>query len=191
MRDHDFDCPRLISRESVFDQVADSVEHQHVLYLEFGVYEGHATRYWSQRLKHPETRLHGFDSFEGLPDAWGPHKKGHFATGGQVPTIDDPRVQFFKGWFEQTLPNYVVLPHKVLVLLMDADLYSSTITVLRYLRPHIRKGTFIYFDEMHEMEHEPRAFDEFARESGLTFRAVAADRTLAHVFFECCGPREP
>ena len=33
-------------------------------------------------------------------------KKGLFSTNGQPPQIDDPRVKFFKGWFEETLPHY-------------------------------------------------------------------------------------
>ena len=45
------------------------VQDQRVLYLEFGVFRGRTIRYWSRKLRHPETRLHGFDSFEGLPDA--------------------------------------------------------------------------------------------------------------------------
>jgi hypothetical protein len=68
---------------------------------------------------------------------------------------------------------------------MDADLYSSTIYVLTKLRPHIKPGTLIYFDEMNHLEHEPKAFDEFVAESGLKFRGVAADKTLAFVVLEC------
>jgi hypothetical protein len=38
---------------------------------------------------------------------------------------------------------------------------------------------------MHHVEHEPRAFEEFMRESGLRFRPLVADRTLTHACFEC------
>jgi hypothetical protein len=70
---------------------------------------------------------------------------------------------------------------------MDADLYSSTIYVLRFLRPHIKQGTYIYFDEMTHVEHEPRAFEEFMKESGLKFRPVSGDKGLDSVFFQCEG----
>ena len=40
---------------------------------------------------------------------------------------------------------------------------------------------------MNHVEHEARAFDEFVQESGLTFRPVCADKTLAFVAFECTG----
>ena len=39
-----------------------------------------------------------------------------------MPVINDPRVKFFKGWFDQTLTTYSVLPHDVLVVNLDADL---------------------------------------------------------------------
>jgi hypothetical protein len=68
---------------------------------------------------------------------------------------------------------------------MDADLYSSTIYVLRHLRPWIRPGTYIYFDEMEQVDHEPRAFGEFIQESGLRFRGVSAHISFMHAAFQC------
>jgi Macrocin-O-methyltransferase (TylF) len=186
MRDHDFQpTSRLRDRWEVFDTVAACVRDQRVLYLEFGVFEGASIRYWASKLHHPDTRLHGFDSFEGLPETWGPHVSGHFTTGGRIPVVDDPRVAFFKGWFDEVLPTYQPPPHDVLVIVLDADLYSSTRLVLTQMRPHIRPGTFIYFDELNHVEHEPKAFDEFMSETSLHFRLVCADRTLAFAFFEC------
>jgi O-methyltransferase len=156
-----------------------------VLYLEFGVFQGVATRFWSRALTHPQTQLHGFDSFEGLPEKFGPWVDRSFDVQGSLPVIEDKRVQFFKGWFDQVLPGYSVPPHELLVINMDADLYSSTIYVLRYLRPWIKSGALLYFDEMNHLEHEPRAFDEFMKESGLRFRPLCADKSLAFVLFEC------
>lgn len=144
--------------------------------------------YWSRSLKHPESILHGFDSFEGLPESSGIWSKGQFNTGGNIPNISDSRVQFFKGWFNQILPTYSVPSgYDVLIINMDADLYSSTIYVLRFLQSYIRSGTFIYFDEMNHMEHEPRAFDEFIDATGRQFKLVSADKSQAFVFLECIG----
>lgn len=189
MRDHGFHFERpLPDRWNVFDVVAARVQDRRVLYLEFGVFKGRTTSYWSAKLRNPESRLHGFDSFVGLPEEWADHASGKiFNAAGEIPVIADPRVQFFKGWFDQVLPSYVVPDHDLLVLIMDADLYSSTAYVLRHLRPYIRPGTFIYFDEMNHVEHEPKAFDEFMKETSLTFRPVCADRTLTYAFFECLG----
>jgi hypothetical protein len=52
-----------------FDLIIQQVADQDVLYLEFGVFRGDSIRYWSRRLKNPRAKLHGFDSFEGLPKA--------------------------------------------------------------------------------------------------------------------------
>jgi hypothetical protein len=64
-------------------------------------------------------------------------------------------------------------------------MYTSTAYVLSHLRPYIRPGTFIYFDEMNHVEDEPKAFHEFMEASSLRFRPVCADRTLTRAFFEC------
>jgi len=188
MRDQGFRFDHLVrDRWAVFDMVASEVQDQRVLYLEFGVFRGRTIRYWSRKLRHPETRLHGFDSFEGLPDAWGPHTKGTFGVAGQVPEIDDPRVRFFKGWFEDTLREYHMPAHDVLVMIMDADMYASTASVFRRLGPSIRPGTFIYFDELNHVEDEPKAFAELMQVSGLGFRPVCAVRTLERAFFQAVG----
>lgn len=187
MRDRGFHFDRVVrNRWEVFDAVASRVQDKRVLYLEFGVFKGRTTRYWAGKLRNPESRLHGFDSFEGLPEEWAlTPKQGIFNLSGQVPEIADPRVQFFKGWFDQVLPSYVVPEHDVLVMIMDADLYSSTAFVFRHLRSYIRPGTFIYFDEMNHVDHEPKAFDELMQENSLTFKPVCADKTFTYAFFEC------
>ena len=83
----------------VFDVVAAKVPGKRMLYLEFGVFKARTTRYWSAKLRHPEARRHGFDSFEGLPEESGDHASGKiFNAGGEIPVLADPRVKFFKGW---------------------------------------------------------------------------------------------
>ncbi len=124
-----------------------------------------------------------------MPEDAGPWSKGQFGTRGIVPDFADPRVRFFKGWFDDTLPRYSPPAHDQLIVNLDADLYSSTLVVLYSLRPYIRPGTVIYFDEMNWVDHEPRAFDEFIRVSGMKFRVLSADTTLNFVAFECVsGP---
>ncbi|MDQ2941969.1 MAG: TylF/MycF family methyltransferase [Chloroflexota bacterium] len=189
MRSHRYAVPiRVDRRDELFALAASKVEGRKVLYLEFGVWRGDSMRAWMQLLR-PDAVLHGFDSFEGLPETFTTSAhKGTFGTGGRPPAVGDPRVSFFTGWFEETLPTYRPPDHEALVINMDADLYSSTVFVLRSLRDWIRPGTLICFDEFHIAEHEQRAFDEFVAEAGLRFRVLAADRSLSHVLFECSGP---
>lgn len=179
---------RVRDREEVFDAVIQQICEKKVLYLEFGVNKGESLRYWSKALKNPEAMLHGFDSFEGLPEDFdidGPIVRSTHDNKGQIPEIDDPRVKFFKGWFDEVLPSYQLPAHDVLVIMLDADLYSSTMCVLNHLEPFIKPGTYIYFDELSRLEHEPRAFAEFIDKSGLSFRLIKAEDSLNRAFFEC------
>jgi hypothetical protein len=185
MRAHGFDAGRRVdTREQVFEAIAAEVRDEPVLYLEFGVFEGASMRMWSRLLRNEGSHLHGFDSFEGLPEGWSlAEGRGHFSTAGEPPRIDDPRVRFFKGWFEDTLPAYEPPPYERLVVNVDADLYASAALVLATVEPWLEPGAFLYFDELNDRAHELRAFDELLARTGMRFRVVAASRELAHVAF--------
>lgn len=173
------------SRRQLFNLMAAELGDRKVLYLEFGVSKGTSIRYWSGLLKNSGSMLHGFDSFEGLPEEFNmTHGRSAFSTHGVVPTIEDERVTFFKGWFEETLARYSVPDHDVMVVNLDADLYSSTKTVLQFLKTHLSVGTYLYFDEFNDRHHELRAFDEFLKETPLKFRVVGVNQILSHVCFQ-------
>ena len=186
MRAHGYRPRRSVSsREQLFDLLGQTVADRHVLYLEFGVAQGAATRYWCKLLRNPRSHLHGFDSFQGLPEDWILDRaRGHFDTGGFPPVIDDPRAQFFRGWFHDTLPRYEPPPHDVLVVISDADLYSSTTFVLNHLEKMIVPGSYLYFDEFQHREHELKAFDEFIRRTGMKFSLVGATHPFSEVVFQ-------
>lgn len=185
MRAHGYRVPKRVRyREELFHLVASEIADRNVLYLEFGVWQGEVTHYWSKLLRNPESRLHGFDSFEGLPEDWHAMPKSGFSVGGQIPQIDDRRVQFFKGWFEDTLPRYRFPAHEVLVLNLDADLYSSTRFVLKTVQEQIQPGTYLYFDNFNQPAHEVRAFEEFVRESKMSFRLLGASYAFGNVLFQ-------
>jgi hypothetical protein len=155
------------------------------LYLEFGVYAGRSMRWWSQHLRQPGAMLVGFDSFEGLPEDWRPDMPtGHFATGGAPPEIDDPRVSFVKGLFNETLPAYRLPEHDQLIVNIDCDLYSSAATVLSWLEPHLRRGTLLYFDELPDRDHEMRALKEFLARTDVGVRPIARAAGGANWLFE-------
>ncbi len=187
LADHHFEtCRRVPDRETLFATLAETLKDRQVLYLEFGVARGYSMRIWSKALENPAARLHGFDSFYGLPEDWdAKYPKGKFSTQGKPPVIDDPRVQFYVGWFNEVLPNYSVPAHEVLFINMDADLYTSSVYVLRHLRPWIKPGTFIYFDDLGHPNDEPRAFHEFMNESGLKVHIVCVAATARQACFQC------
>lgn len=50
-----------------------------------------------------------------------------------------------RGWFEETVPNYMSGP--IQVLRLDGDLYNSTFVCLQYLFPHVVKGGCVIIDD--------------------------------------------
>ena len=179
----------LGSRLDVFDRIAAEVAERAVLYLEFGVATGSSMRYWSNLLGSPQSHLHGFDSFWGLPHDWSleGHPRGYFSTEGAVPKIDDGRVEFFPGLFEETLPSYDWPEHEVLVVVLDADLYGSTATALSFVEGHLTPGSFLYFDQLHHRSDELRALSEFLDEHPMTLEVLARTRELSSVAFRRTG----
>lgn len=145
-------------------------------YLEFGVYQGESIRWWAQRNEHAESRFVGFDSFEGLPEDWNKAMpKGHFSTEGRTPQIDDPRVSWQAGWFNETLLPFLegFQARERLVLHLDADLYSSTLYVLTTMARYLRVDDVLIFDEFSDVVHEYRALVDFCAAFPITFEAVA------------------
>jgi hypothetical protein len=145
-------------------------------FLEFGVYAGHSIKFWSQMNSDPESRFIGFDSFEGLPEDWlGKYTKGAFDVGGAVPRIDDGRVKFIKGWFQNTLPGFLkeFTPRSRLVVHSDSDLYSSTLFTLATLDTLLVPGSVIVFDDFWMPTHVFRAFADYKSAFWRSAHAVA------------------
>lgn len=180
------EAPRLHSRNRVFDAMMEEVKGDAIVYLEFGVYQGASIRRWVAGVGNPQAEFHGFDSFEGLPETFdAAYGAGHFDVGGRTPDINDPRVHWHVGWFEDTLPGLVVSEGKRLVITLDADLYSATKLVLNQLDEHIGPGTLIYFDELSRIDHEPAAFDDYRASSGKRFEPLAFEKSLNTGAFIC------
>lgn len=156
----------MFNRFELHQMMIDMVTGEKPLYLEFGVHEGKSFRFWCEKLDTPGARFVGFDSFEGLPEDWNEHaKKGYFAVDG-VPVIDDERASLQVGWFQDTLPKFDLPEYDQLVVNIDSDLYSSAVFVLEHLEDVLVPGVIIYFDELHDREHELRAFQQFLERTG-------------------------
>ena len=143
--------------------------------LEFGVYHGLSLGKLARRIATP---IHGFDSFEGLPEDWKPGEpKGSYSTAGRVPKMP-PHVELHRGWFEDTLPRYAAKhKDKLRFVHVDCDLYSSTHTVLEGLYPLLQPGSVFMFDEYLGFEgfeqHEFRAWHEFAERHKIRYEYTA------------------
>lgn len=147
-----------------------------IAYLEFGVAYGHSFKWWVKNVTNPDSLFFGFDTFEGLPENWHLFKKGEMSPDGKIPAIDDTRVKFIKGLFQDTVIKFLkeYTNDKRKVINMDADLYSSTLFVLTSLAPYLNKGDIIIFDEFGVPLHEFKAFTEFVNSFYIRYEVIAA-----------------
>ena len=145
-------------------------------YLEFGVADGHSFNWWMTENTHPASRFYGFDTFTGLPEDFGPYKKGYFNTGNNIPLIKDERGKFYQGLFQQTLPGFLKNfdNSKKNIVMLDADLYTATLFVLTSLAPFLKKDDIIFFDEFVVPTHEFKAFLDFTQSYYISLELIAA-----------------
>lgn len=145
------------------------------LVLEMGVRYGITARTIASHIG--ERTLHGFDSFEGLPESWHIQPKGVYSTHGNIVELPD-NVELHVGWFEDTIrPFAAAHPEPVRLMNVDCDLYSSTRTVLTALADRIVSGTVIVFDEYlindRWRDDEFKAFQEAVGEHGFGYDYLA------------------
>lgn len=145
------------------------------LALEFGVASGTTLRIVADVLgaKHP---VFGFDVFTGLPETWrSGFPAGEFA---QDAPPEVPGAELVPGLFADTLPGFLAAhPGDVAFVHLDADLYSSTTTVLDLLEDRLVPGSVLVFDEFFNypgwQQHEYRAWTEFVARTGVAFEYLA------------------
>ena len=158
-------------REELWRRTYSEYSDKPRLWLEFGVYKGESLRFFAGLDQNPSSRFIGFDSFEGLPEDWRGMAAERFDLGGNIPVIEDPRVRFVRGWFQDSLPPIIselresLADGRELVVHFDADLYSSTLFLLFALHDLTDRYHFI-FDEF--SGHETRALFNFLQASGAT-----------------------
>ena len=133
------------------------------LVLEFGVFNGKSIRQIASLV---EGEVHGFDSFEGIPEQWNHEPKGSYSTQNRLPDVP-ANVSLHKGWFEDSIPAFLArapVPEPIRFMNIDCDLYSSTKVIFDLLGKQVVPGTVIVFDEYIGYptwkEDEFRAFNE-------------------------------
>ena len=151
------------------------------LVCEFGVFHGMSIRNIASMVG-PETPVHGFDTFEGIPDDWGDEPAGSYTAAAEVPERVPDNVRFYVGLFADTLPGYVasIAPPEVLpvrFINIDCDLYQGTVDILHNLAPRIGPGTVIVFDEYLMTptwpDDEYKAFQEACAKFGWEYEYLA------------------
>ena len=136
-------------------------------WVEFGVSSGGTlTRMAEQK---GEAKLWGFDSFDGLPEAWPPVcGPGAFAV-EHIPKVHGAHI--VSGLFQDTLQCWIP-PHRITLAHIDCDIYSAAKCALQYLLAFLADGAIIVFDELWNYptfaDNEMKALYE-AKEEGLKF----------------------
>jgi tetratricopeptide (TPR) repeat protein len=169
--------PLLLERKQQFSS-NDKDYLENALFCEFGVGSGRtlrltrdvlpilrtvgtaetsaATEVWDPPI------LYGFDTFTGLPQAWGDRPVGSYSTDGAIPVEIGERVQFHTGLFRDTITPFLdeVDPDSYLAYVhIDCRLYSSTVDILESMRSKIVPGTILLFSEY--IGHPTWRNDEF------------------------------
>lgn len=145
--------------------------------LEFGVFRGGTIRYIAGRIR--SRKIHGFDSFAGLPESW-TGDRFNFDAKGKMPSV--PRnVSLHAGWFSESLPKWLAENSgPVAFLHIDSDLYASAKCVFDLLGDRIAPGTVIVFDEYFNYpgwkDGEHKAFIELKQKMGLSVEYLAYAR---------------
>jgi hypothetical protein len=158
------------NRWDTIDNLADYLVNAELPgdYFEFGVFKGTTFSYAAKVMSplFPAMRFIALDSFEGLPEPKGLDEQQGFTSGfykGQfacsqddfaenlrTESVDIDRVVIVKGWFDKTLVDVTAQKYslnKAAAILIDCDLYESTVPVLRFITPLLSVGTVILFDD--------------------------------------------
>jgi len=121
----------------------------------------------------PGRKVVGFDVFTGLPETW----RTGFPAGAFAQKLlpDVSGADLVVGLFDESLPGFLAEHDEPVAFLhLDADLHSSTRTVLDLVRPRLVAGSVVLFDEYFNypgwQAGEHRAWREYVNQAGLTFR---------------------
>lgn len=165
-----FGVPAELLRWSLAQAIGDG------MVCEFGVRRGHSINILAAAT---DQRIHGFDSFEGLPENWVKAQAGVLTTDGEMPVVP-AHVSLHPGWFETTLPPFLAdHPGKVRFVNIDSDIYSSARCVLWALADRLPQGAILVFDELignrSWRQDEFRALMEFSQHFQRQFEVIAVN----------------
>ena len=137
----------------------------------------------------PSRKLWLFDSYEGLPEPGEPDFVANGDTGDHVRPLPkgscfgaleevrsvtlgkfklpEDRIEFVKGWFENTVPSTRDRIQKLAILRIDGDWYESTKVCLEGLFGKVQPGGVVIIDDYDSCIGAKRAVDEFVAANKL------------------------
>ena len=145
---------KFLKREELWLELSKKFgQSEEALVLEFGVAYGYATNWWLHAVPHQNIKIHAFDRFTGLPRKWRDAPKGEFDTQGIAPQIISPHVKFHIGDVENTFTEKFItenmedLKKSQIFILFDLDIFEPTKHVWDLVRPVLKSGDIVFFDE--------------------------------------------
>ena len=152
--------------------------------FEFGVYKAKSINYFAEKLveKNDHRIVYGFDSFEGFSEEWSgvnnQYDRKVFNQDGLMPDVKS-NVVLIPGFIENTLKKFVIEKSlkEVAFIHIDTDTYSPAKHVLSTLKPYLKSGSIILFDELcgypNWRNHEFRALNEVFNENEYEYLGFA------------------
>ena len=158
------------------------------LFLEFGVFKGDSINLFANNLKKVDSKIIGFDSFEGLKDEWMTehyNPAGTFNLKGKKPKVEK-NVELIDGWVEDTIKKFFENNSKKIAFIhLDLDTYKSTAHVLKSLKRYFQPGTIILFDEFYGFpnweKYEYKAFKEQIKEDEFKYIAFGTRQACIEI----------
>jgi O-methyltransferase len=157
------------STEEMLRNAFEYVSHNRLEgdYLEFGVAAGDsfvAAYHFAQLVHIKSMRFYAFDSFEGLPEITGIDAQGFREFGkGQFACdidkfksiiskkgIDSSKIGIIPGWYNEVLNRETkkkLSIRKASIIMIDCDLYESTVPVLNFVTDYLQNGAILIFDD--------------------------------------------
>lgn len=162
-------------------------------YFEFGVCGGHSFKWWLEHNKNADSKFYGFDTFEGLPEDFGPFGKGSMAVALESLNISDPRASFYKGLFQDTLVPFLeqYKSERKKLIHLDADLFSATLFSLSQLYRFLNDGDILLFDEFAVPKHEFMAFKIFTESFYVNYEVIGAANNYLFLAVKIKSPLNP
>ena len=172
----------FLSDEELHKDFFSKFKNTKINLLEFGTYEANYIKKFIKYNTHKNSTFRGFDSFYGLPEPWtSGFLKGTFDLNGVIPEIADKRVNFIKGYFQNTLPKFISENNfeGELIVHYDADLFSSTLFCLLQI-DRLKKNYIAIFDEF--FPDEANALKRYIDITGASVEILGKTKTLMQKF---------
>lgn len=177
------------SREDLWRHALRSMPSDGLI-MECGVFQGQSINMIADWLsaRRDQRLAHGFDSFEGLEEDWFGENlpAGFFDLKGRLPSVR-ANVQLHKGWVQDTVAPFLAEhPDQPIALVhIDTDTYTPARYILETVKPRLKSGSLVVFDELvgypNWQRHEYKALCETMDAASYDFIGFTSRQAILRV----------